>query len=87
MKTLSMYLRAAKTEAVDAGVETDGMADSVSKLRDELLNLTGGRVDIQLDEDWNKRFSLNLLKSGDIRKRTIPRVRPRKWNPVTTTVA
>lgn len=51
MKTISMYLRAAKTEAEDAGESTDGMADSVSKLRDEILALTGGQVDIQLDED------------------------------------
>lgn len=75
LKTLSMYLRASKTEAEDAGIETDGMAESVSKLRDELMSLTGGKVDIMLDEDWNIRFSLNLLKSGDIRKRTTPRVR------------
>ncbi|MBS4879588.1 MAG: hypothetical protein KH138_04660 [Firmicutes bacterium] len=51
MKTISMYLRAAKTEAEDAGESTDGMADSVSKLRNEILALTGGQVDIQLDED------------------------------------
>lgn len=54
MKTLSMYLRSAKTEAEDAGIETTGMADSVSKLRDELLSLTGGRVDIQIDDDTFK---------------------------------
>ena len=54
MKTISMYLRAAKTEAEDAGESTDGMADSVSKLRKEILALTGGQVDIQLDEDTYK---------------------------------
>ena len=46
-----MYLRAAKTEAEEAGESTDGMANSVSELRDELLQLTGGKVDIQIDED------------------------------------
>lgn len=46
-----MYLRAAKTEAADAGIETDGMADSVSKLRDDILSLTGGKVDLMLDEN------------------------------------
>ena len=51
LKTVSMYLRAAKTEAEDAGESTDGMAESVSKLRDELLKLTNNKVDIQLNED------------------------------------
>lgn len=54
LKTVSMYLRAAKTEAEEAGESTDGMADSVSELRDEILQLTGQRVDIQLDEDTFK---------------------------------
>lgn len=54
MKTLTMYLRAAKTEAEEAGIETDGMASSVSKLRKELLALTGNRLDIMLDEDTFK---------------------------------
>ena len=44
LKTISMYLRAAKTDE-----ETDGMADSVSELRSEILQLTGSRVDIMLD--------------------------------------
>lgn len=50
LKTVSMFLRAAKTEAAEAGESTDGMANSVSELREELLALTGGKVDIQLDE-------------------------------------
>lgn len=54
LKTVSMYLRAAKTEAEDAGESTDGMAESVSKLRDELLKLTNNKVDIQLDENTYK---------------------------------
>lgn len=54
MKTVSMYLRAAKTEAEEAGESTEGMAESVSKLRKEILALTSGRVDIQLDEDTFK---------------------------------
>lgn len=49
-----MYLRAAKTEAEEAGESTDGMAGSVSELREELLELTGQRVDIQIDEDTFK---------------------------------
>ena len=51
LKTVSMYLRAAITEAEEAGESTDGMAKSVSELRGELLALTGQKVDIQLDED------------------------------------
>ena len=46
MKTVSMYLRAAKTEAEEAGESTEGMANSVSELREELLALTNGKVDI-----------------------------------------
>ena len=54
MKTVSMYLRAAKTEAEDAGESTEGMANSVSELRGEILRLTGQKVDIQIDEDTFK---------------------------------
>ena len=54
LKTVSMFLRAAKTEAEDAGESTEGMANSVSELRDELLALTGGKVDIQIDENTFK---------------------------------
>lgn len=54
MKTISMYLRAAKTEAEEAGESTEGMADSVSELRDEILALTGQKVDIQIDENTFK---------------------------------
>ena len=54
LKTISMYLRAAKTEAEEAGESTDGMASSVSELREELLDLTGEKVDIQLDENTFK---------------------------------
>ena len=50
LKTISMYLRAAKTEAEEAGESTEGMANSVSELRKELLTLTGGKVDIMLDD-------------------------------------
>lgn len=49
LKTISMYLRAAKTDAEAAGEETDGMANSVSELRSEILQLTNSRVDIMVD--------------------------------------
>lgn len=54
LKTVSMYLRAAKTEAEDAGESTEGMADSISELRKEILDLTGQKVDIQIDDDTFK---------------------------------
>lgn len=54
LKTVSMYLRATDTELEEAGESTEGMAESTSKLRKELLALTHGKVDIQLDEDTYK---------------------------------
>ena len=54
LKTMSMYIRAAKTEAEEAGIATDGMADSVSELRGKLLALTGQKVDIMEDENTYK---------------------------------
>lgn len=52
LKTASMYLRAAKTDAEDAGESTEGMAESVSQLRDKLKSITG--VDIMKDDDTFK---------------------------------
>lgn len=49
-----MFLRAAKTDAEEAGESTEGMANSISELREEVLALTGGAVDIQLDENTFK---------------------------------
>lgn len=48
MKTLTMYLRAAKTDAEAAGIETEGMAKSVAKLRDDILAIAD--VDIMIDD-------------------------------------
>ena len=50
LKTISMFLRASKEEAEEAGESTEGMANSVSELRQSLLSLTGGVVDIQIDD-------------------------------------
>lgn len=46
-KTISMRIRGAKTEMEEAGLETDGMAESTAKLRSEIMALSG--VDIMLD--------------------------------------
>ena len=47
LKTVSMYLRAAKTDLENMGESSDGCANSVSELRYELKQLTG--VDIMKD--------------------------------------
>lgn len=47
LKTISMYLRASKTDAEAFGVSVDDMAGSASELRSELKSLTG--VDIMKD--------------------------------------
>ncbi len=59
LKSLSMYLRAAKTDAENAGIEVDGMANSVSELRSELKSLTG--IDIMLDSK-NFKSTYQIMK-------------------------
>ena len=59
LKSLSMYLRAAKSDAENAGIEVDGMANSVSELRSELKSLTG--VDIMLDSK-NFKSTYQVMK-------------------------
>ena len=51
-KTISMRIRAAKAELEEAGLETEGMADSVSDLREDILALSG--VDIMIDDETFK---------------------------------
>lgn len=59
LKSLSMYLRAAKSDAENAGIEVDGMANSVSELRSELKSLTD--VDIMLDSK-NFKSTYQIMK-------------------------
>ena len=54
LKTLSLRMRGAKVDLEEAGLATDGMAESTSKLRKEILALTGQKVDIMVDEDTFK---------------------------------
>lgn len=49
IKTITMYLRAAKVELEAAGEDTDGLANSTSELRASVLALTGQKVDIMSD--------------------------------------
>ena len=58
LKTMSMRLRGAKTDLESAGLDTEGMATSVSTLRDEIISLTG--VDIMLDAE-NFKSSYDIL--------------------------
>lgn len=51
-KTVAMRIRGAKTELEEAGLETEGMAESTAELRKEILALSG--VDIMLDENTFK---------------------------------
>ena len=48
LKTISMRIRGAKTEMEEAGLETEGMAESTAKLQAEIKALSG--VDIMLDD-------------------------------------
>lgn len=54
LKTISMYLRSAKVEAQESGLEIDSMSSSTSKLRDTVLTLTGNKVDIMEDPNTLK---------------------------------
>ena len=51
-KTISMRIRGAKTELEEAGLETEGMAESTAELRKEILALSG--VDIMLNDNTFK---------------------------------
>lgn len=59
LKTLSLRIRGAESELEEAGLETEGMADSTSKLRAEVEALTG--VDIMLD-DTTFKSTYQILK-------------------------
>lgn len=61
VKTLTMYLRAAKVEAEEAGEDTEGMANSVSELRDSILALTNNKIDIMIDEK-NFKSTYQIIK-------------------------
>lgn len=51
-KTISMRIRGAKTELEAAGEDTEGMAESTAKLKEEMMALSG--VDIMQDENTFK---------------------------------
>lgn len=57
-KTISMRIRGAKTELEEAGLETDGMAESTASLREELMALSG--VDI-MENDTTFKSTYKIL--------------------------
>lgn len=66
MKTLSLRIRGAKVELEDAGEDVDGMASSVSELQKKLLALTGGKVNIMLDENTFKNTTEILREMSTV---------------------
>lgn len=66
MKTLSLRIRGAKVELEDAGEDVDGMANSVSELQKKLLALTGGKVNIMLDEKTFKNTTEILREMSTV---------------------
>ncbi len=54
LKTLSLRIRGVKTELQEAGLETEGMAETTAQLQAKLSALTHGKVNIMADEDTFK---------------------------------
>ena len=64
IKTVSLRLRSTKTELEEMGEDAEGAAENVSKLREQMLALTG--VDIQLDDDTYKSTYQILLEISKV---------------------
>lgn len=62
-RTVSARIRGAKQELIDAGLETEGMVESTSKLRDQIKALTG--FDIMEDENTYKDIMEIIIGIGD----------------------
>ena len=61
---MSMRLRGSKTDLEAAGLDSENMATSVSKLRDEIMSLSG--VDIMLDNENFKSSYDILMDIGEV---------------------
>ena len=59
-----MRLRGSKTDVESAGLDAEGMATSVSKLREEMISLSG--VDIMLNDDTFKSSFDILMGIGEV---------------------
>lgn len=64
IKTVSLRLRSTKTELEEMGEDAEGAAENISKLRDQMLALTG--VDIQFDDNTYKSTYQILLEISKV---------------------
>lgn len=64
LKVLSLRLRGAKAELEDMQEDTDGLCDSTSKLREQIMSLTG--VDIMIDDNTFKSTTDIIKELGAI---------------------
>ena len=64
IKTMSLRIRSTKTELEEMGEDAEGAAENVSKLREQMLALTG--VDIQLDANTYKSTYQILLEISKV---------------------
>lgn len=66
LKTLSLRLRGTAADIQALGEDADGAMETTSKLRDLLLGLTKGKVDIQIDEDTYKSTYQMMLEMSKV---------------------
>lgn len=66
LKTLALRLRGAKVALEEAGLETEYMAETTAQLQDKLLALTGGKVDIMIDNDTFKNTTQILREMSAV---------------------
>jgi TP901 family phage tail tape measure protein len=64
IKTVSLRLRSTKTQIEEMGEDAEGAAENVSKLREQMLALTG--VDIQFDDSTYKSTYQILLEISKV---------------------
>lgn len=61
LRSISLFLRAAKTEAEDLNIDTEGMASSVSELREDVEAIAG--VDIMANADGTQfKSTIDILR-------------------------
>lgn len=65
LKTLTLRLRGAKTELEEMGEDVSDMTTTTSSLQAKLLALTGGQVDIMLDENTFKNSTQILREMAE----------------------
>lgn len=66
LKTLSLRIRGVKTELEDAGLETEGMAETTSQLQAKLMALTNGKVNIMLNANEFKNTTQVLREMAAV---------------------